>query len=102
MPVDTNHLEREIRPIPMGRKNWLFCWAELGAEHVGLILNLISTCKLEGIVPHTYLADVLLRVSEHPTSRVDELTPRLWKEQFGQQPMRSVLDMQFFGDDAME
>ncbi|MEL0638920.1 transposase, partial [Marinomonas sp. TI.3.20] len=41
--MDTNHLEREIRPIPMGKKNWLFCWTELGAEHVGLIQSLIST-----------------------------------------------------------
>lgn len=54
VPMDTNHLEREIRPIPLGRKNWLFCWTELGAEHVGIIQSLISTCKLHDINPHTY------------------------------------------------
>jgi len=42
VPMDTNHLEREIRPIPLGRKNWMFCWTELGAEHVGIIQSLIK------------------------------------------------------------
>jgi len=40
-----------FRPIPMGKKNWMFCWAELGAEHVGIIQSLISTCKLHDINP---------------------------------------------------
>ena len=39
VPLDTNHVERAIRPIPMGRKNWLFCWTELGAEHVAVPLR---------------------------------------------------------------
>lgn len=92
VPMDTNHLERALRPIPMGRKNWLFCWSELGAEHVGLIQSLISTCKLQDINPHTYLTDVLQRVSDHSASKVEELTPRVWKEKFVDAPMRSVLD----------
>lgn len=92
VPLDTNHLEREIRPIPMGRKNWLFCWTELGAEHVGLIQSLISTCKLQGINPYTYLTDVLQRISAHPASQIDSLTPRVWKELFADNPMRSPLD----------
>jgi transposase len=91
VPPDTNHLEREIRPIPLGRKNWLFCWTELGAEHVGLIQSLISTCKLHDINPHTYLTDVLQRISVHPASRIDELTPRVWKTLFAENPLRSVL-----------
>ena len=89
---DTNHLEREIRPIPMGRKNWLFCWTEIGAEHVGIIQSLISTCKLHGVNPYHYLTDVLQRISQHPVSRVEELTPRRWKDLFAEKPMRSVLD----------
>ncbi|CCK75725.1 Transposase, IS66 family [Oleispira antarctica RB-8] len=91
VPMDTNHLEREIRPIPLGKKNWMFCWTELGAEHVGLIQSLISTCKLHDINPHTYLTDVLQRVSCHPASKVEELTPRVWKEKFADEPMRSVI-----------
>lgn len=91
VPLDTNHLEREIRSIPMGRKNWLFCWTELGAEHVGLIQSLISTCRLQGVNPHMYLTDVLQRVSEHSASHVEELTPRVWNDKFAKAPLRSVL-----------
>lgn len=89
VPLDTNHVERGLRRIPMGKKNWLFCWTELGAEHVGLIQSLISTCRLHDINPYTYLVDVLQRVSIHPASRVQELTPRLWKKHFAENPLRS-------------
>lgn len=91
VPLDTNHLERALRPIPMGRKNWLFCWTELGAEHVGIIQSLITTCRLHDINPTTYLTDVLLRISEHPASQATDLTPRVWKKKFSANPMRSDL-----------
>ena len=79
VPIDTNHLERALRAIPMGRKAWNFCWTELGAKHVGIVQSLIVTCRLHGIDPYTYLVDVLQRVAVHPAARVTELTPRLWK-----------------------
>jgi transposase len=91
VPIDTNHLERALRVVPMGRKSWLFCWTELGAKHVGIIQSLIVTCRLHGIDPYTYLVDVLQRISEHPASRVAELTPRLWKQLFAATPMRSEI-----------
>jgi transposase len=91
VPIDTNHLERALRAIPMGRKNWLFCWTELGAKHVGIIQSLIVTCRLHAIDPYTYLVDVLQRVGQHPASRVAELTPRLWKQHFANNPLRSDL-----------
>lgn len=93
VPLDTNHLERALRPIPMGRKNWLFCWTELGAEHVGIIQSLITTCKLHDINPYTYLVDVLQRISAHPASQVDELTPRLWKTRYADKALRSWIDV---------
>jgi len=89
---DTNHLERALRPIPMGKKNWLFCWTELGAEHLGIIQSLIATCKLHGLNPYTYLVDVLQRISQHPASDVVDLTPRLWKTRFADHPLRSLID----------
>lgn len=92
VPLDTNHLERALRVIPMGRKNWLFCWTELGAEHVAIVQSLLVTCRLHGIDPYTYLVDVLQRVSQHPASDVAALTPRLWKERFAHQPLRSDID----------
>jgi transposase len=92
VPVDTNHLEREIRPIAVGRKNWLFCWTELGAYDTGVIQSLLATCRLQGVDPYTYLVDVLQRISSHPARDVALLTPRLWKEHFADNPMRSDLD----------
>jgi transposase len=89
--IDTNHLERALRAVPMGRKAWNFCWTELGAQHVGIIQSLIFTCRLHGIDPYTYFVDVLQRVGEHPASRVAELTPRLWKTLFADKPLRSDL-----------
>ncbi|MDX1526685.1 MAG: transposase, partial [Pseudidiomarina maritima] len=91
VPLDTNHLERALRPIPMGRKNWLFCWTEIGAEHVGVIQSLIVTCRLHNINVNDYLTDVLLRISQHPASLVHELTPRYWKTKFADNPLRSDL-----------
>jgi hypothetical protein len=91
VPMDTNHLERALRVIPQGRKNWLFCWTEVGAEHAGIVQSLIVTCRLHDIDPYTYLVDVLQRVGEHPASGVAELTPRLWKQHFAANPMRSDL-----------
>ena len=92
VPIDTNHLERALRPVPMGRKNWLFCWTDLGAKQVGIIQSLLVTCQLHGINPHTYLVDVLQRISQHPASRVVELTPRVWKTKFADKPLCSDLD----------
>ena len=93
VPPDTNHLERALRVIPMGRRNWLFSWTETGAEQVGIIQSLLVTCKLQGVNPNDYLVDVLQRVGTHPASRVEELTPRLWKERFADSPMRSDLEI---------
>ena len=92
VPVDTNHLERGLRPVPMGRRNWLFAWTELGAERVGVVQSLLATCRLQGVDPHTYLVDVLQRVGRHPAKRAVELTPRVWKTLFADRPLRSDLD----------
>ena len=82
LPIDTNHLERALRVIPMGRKNYLFCWTELGAEHLGILQSLTTTCRIHGINPYTYLVDVLQRVALHPAAEVIDLTPRQWKQKF--------------------
>jgi len=92
VPIDTNHLEREIRPIALGRKNWLFCWTEIGAKYVGIFQSLLTTCRLQDVDPYTYLVDVLQRVESHPASDVASLTPRLWKERFAAEPLRSAID----------
>ena len=82
VPMDTNHLERALRVIPMGRKNYLFCWSELGAEQLGILQSLMVTCRMQGINPYHYLVDVLQRVALHPASQVEDLTPLNWKTKF--------------------
>jgi transposase len=92
VPLDTNHLEREIRPVALGRKNWLFCWTEVGARQVGIIYSVLASCRLQGVDPYVYLVDVLQRVDTHPAQEVHLLTPRLWKQHFAEHPLRSDLD----------
>jgi transposase len=92
VPLDTNHLERAIRPIAIGRKNWLFCWTEVGAKYVGIVQSLLSTCRVQDIDPHVYLVDVLQRMDTHPAREVAQLTPRLWREHFAANPLRSDID----------
>lgn len=86
VPLDTTHLERALRVVPMGRRNWLFCWTELGAEYVGIIQSLLVTCRLQGVDPFDYLVDVLPRVKDPTITDYSLLTPRLWKEHFGKKP----------------
>lgn len=92
VPVDTNHVERAIRPIATGRKNWLFCWTEIGAHYVAILQSLLSTCRIQGIDPYTYLVDVLQWIDTHPAKDVALLTPRLWKEHYARNPLPSYLD----------
>ena len=74
--IDTNVVERTIRPIALNRKNALFAGSDGGGEHWAIIASLIETCKLGGIDPQTYLADVITRiVNGHPNSGIDELLP---------------------------
>lgn len=89
--VDTNHLERGLRVIPTGKKNWLFCWTEIVAERVAAIQSLLVTCKLQGVDLYTYLVDVMHRISEHPASQVTDLTPHMWKTKFSDDPIQSDL-----------
>jgi transposase len=74
--IDNNVVERAIRPIALTRKNALFAGSDGGAEHWAIIASLIENCKLLGVEPHSYLADVITRiVNGHPQTRLDELMP---------------------------
>jgi transposase len=77
--LDTNIVERGIRPIVLNRKNALFAGHDLGAENWACIASLIETCKLTGVDPQAYLTDVLTKlVNLWPVSRIDELMPWTW------------------------
>ena len=74
--LDTNPVERAIRPIALTRKNALFAGSDNGAEHWAVISSLIETCKLNDLNPHSYLTGTLERILDgHPQSRIDELMP---------------------------
>jgi transposase len=74
--LDTNVVERAIRPLALNRKNSLFAGSDGGAEHWAVIASLIETCKLNGVEPRGYIADVITRIVEgHMNSRLDELLP---------------------------
>jgi transposase len=74
--IDSNVVERSIRPIALNRKNALFAGSDGGGEQWAVIASLIETCKLNSIDPHVYLADVITKiVNGHPNSRIDELLP---------------------------
>jgi transposase len=74
--IDSNVVERSVRPIALNRKNALFAGHDEGAANWGTIASLIETCKLNGVEPHGYLTEVLERIVHgHPQSRVGELMP---------------------------
>jgi transposase len=74
--IDSNTVERSIRPIALNRKNALFAGSDQGGVHWGVIASLIETCKLNALDPQAYLADTLTRlVNRHPASQIDQLMP---------------------------
>jgi transposase len=77
--LDTNIVERSIRPLVLNRKNALFAGHDQGAENWACIASLVETCKLPGVDPQAYLTDVLTKlVNLWPASRLDELMPWGW------------------------
>jgi transposase len=77
--LDTNSVERAARPVALGRKNALFAGSDEGAENWAAIASLIETCKLNGVDPLRYLADLITRLVEGwPQARIDELMPWCW------------------------
>ena len=64
-----------MRPITLGRKNWLFAGSDAGGDSAAAAYSLIETAKLNGFDPEDYLRQVLMRIADHPVKRVDELPP---------------------------
>ncbi len=89
VPIDNNKLERTLRPIPMGRKNWMFCWTEVGAKVVAIVQSLVAACRLHGVRPFDYFVDVLQRVDSTPMAKVAELTPRLWAAEWNSKKLEN-------------
>lgn len=73
--IDNNAAERALRPVAVGRKNFLFAGSDAGGERAAAIYNLIGTAQLNGLDPEAYLRHVLERIADHPVNQIDELLP---------------------------
>jgi hypothetical protein len=78
LPADNNWIENRIRPIALGRNNWLFAGSLRAGQRAAAIMSLIGSAKMNGLDPYAYLRDVLERLPTHPARRIDELLPHRW------------------------
>jgi hypothetical protein len=76
--IDNNPAERALRPIGVGRRNWLFAGSDTGGETLARAMTVIETAKMNGLDPQAYLADVLDRIHDHMNNRLAELLPWNW------------------------
>lgn len=81
LKIDNNLIENQIRPVALGRKNFLFAGSHTGAQGAALIYSLLGTCKLHKLDSFQWLKDVLERIPDHPINRIDELLPQNWAPQ---------------------
>lgn len=79
LEIDNNLIENSIRPVALGRKNYLFAGSHAGAQRAAMVYSLLGSCKLQDINPYEYLQDVLETLPEHPVNRLSELLPPNWK-----------------------
>lgn len=80
--LDNNVAERAIRPLAIGRKNWLFVGNEIGGEAAGILLSLIQSCRAIGVNPRDYLEDVMRRLMSHNARKLHELLPDQWAKAY--------------------
>jgi hypothetical protein len=79
LEIDNGESERAMKPVALGRKDWLFAGSDAGGKTAAVLMSLCATCKAWSIDPFAYLRDVLDRVSTHPMSRIEELLPDRWR-----------------------
>jgi hypothetical protein len=77
--LDNNTAENALRPIAVGRKNWLFLGNDEGGRRAAILYSLIETCKRHGHDPWAYLKDVLVRIETQPPESLRQLLPDQWK-----------------------
>ncbi len=80
--LDNNLIENQMRPVALGRKNYLFAGSHEGAKRAAVLYSLINSCKLNGIDPYHYLSDVLRRIHT-PGVKIEELLPHTWQRPGG-------------------
>lgn len=75
LDICNNAAERAIRPLALGRKNWLFAGSDTGGERAATIYTITETAKLNGLDPEAYLRDIIHRIADHPAKKINELLP---------------------------
>ncbi|MFV0281768.1 MAG: IS66 family transposase [Rhodoblastus sp.] len=81
LEMSNNAAERAIRPLTLGRKNYLFAGSDEGGRRAAIMYTLIETARFNDIDPEAWLADVIGRIADHPISRLDELLPWKWRKE---------------------
>lgn len=79
VPIDNNWIENQMRPVALGRKNWLFAGSLRAGQRAAAVMSLIQSAKLNGHDPHAYLKDVMEKLPSWPNSRIEELLPHRWQ-----------------------
>jgi len=77
--IDNNPIERNVRGIALGRRNYLFAGSPEGGRRAAVAYTLVETCKLNGVEPYAYFKDILARLPAHPHKQIDDLLPWRWK-----------------------
>jgi transposase len=82
LEIDNNLVENAIRPVALGRKNYLFAGSHDGARRAAVLYTLVTTAQLHEVEPFTYLKHVIAHISDHPYKQLDQLLPQNWKRTF--------------------
>ena len=78
LEMSNNAAERAMRPLALGRKNYLFAGSDEGGRRAAIIYTLIETARLNDVDPEAWLGDVISRIADHPNTKIDELLPWKW------------------------
>ncbi len=79
LPISNNWVENQIRPIAIGRSNWLFAGSLRAGQRAAAVMSLVHSARINGHDPYAYLRDILERLPSHPATRIDELLPHRWQ-----------------------
>ena len=80
LEMSNNAAERAIRPLALGRKNYLFAGSDEGGRRAAILYTLIETARLNDVDPEAWLADIIGRIADHPITKIDELLPWKWSQ----------------------
>jgi hypothetical protein len=78
LPISNNWVENQIRPIALGRSNWLFAGSLRAGKRAAAVMSLVHSARINGHDPYVYLKDILERLPIHRASRIDDLLPHRW------------------------